>query len=168
MRRVEAVVQTGPVETKYVRAGKGAPVLLLLDERAVTAVVSQLLEALTAEFRLLLPAIDGDLVLNAPDGHAAFCSWLRDFMDGLGVDRFALIATAHYSAAVAAFMSTDPERIDRVVLLGAGGAPVMLAAGDRRELRLDLDGVGAVDAVPALVEFLRPVGVAAEARSRAD
>jgi hypothetical protein len=46
MQRVEAVVRMSPPQTRYVRAGRGAPVLLLFDEGAVAAVASQLQETL--------------------------------------------------------------------------------------------------------------------------
>jgi pimeloyl-ACP methyl ester carboxylesterase len=131
MQRVEAVVQTGLTETRYVRAGRGAPVLLLFDDGAVAAVASQLLETLVSEFRLLLPALNGNGSDFADAGQGSFSTWLRNFMDGLGIDRFAVIATTSYTDAIAAFATTDPDRIRGVVVLATGNPEVAGLAASR-------------------------------------
>jgi pimeloyl-ACP methyl ester carboxylesterase len=151
MQRVEAVVQTGPVETRYSRAGRGAPVLLLLDESAVNAAVSQLLETLVSEFRLLLPALDG-AVHTADAEQPGFPEWLRDFMDGLGIDRFAVIATDRYARSLTSFMASDPDRIRHLVLLGSGASS---AAPDAHHAGTSADGTLPPDALAALLQFLR-------------
>lgn len=166
MRRVEAVVQTGPVETPYVRVGRGAPVLLLVTEDG-SAAVSPLLEALAPEFRLLLPALGRDIRAVADTGQAAFCHWLRDFMDALGIDRFALIAAARFAPGIAAFMGSDPDRVVALLLLTASGAPLRAVtplpadAAQVRELCLDADGSLPAAALTDVIEFLQPVPPAA-------
>jgi pimeloyl-ACP methyl ester carboxylesterase len=157
MQRVEAVVQTGPTETRYVRAGKGAPVLLLLDGGAVAAVASQLLETLVSEFRLLLPALDvhgGDF---ADAGQGSFSMWLRNFMDGLGIDRFAVIATTACADALAAFATTDPDRVRGVVILATGNHVVADPPASRWHLRLVHSGILSAPELARVLAHLRSV-----------
>jgi pimeloyl-ACP methyl ester carboxylesterase len=155
MQRVEAVVQTGPVETRYVRAGRGAPVLLLFNDDAAGAAASQLLEAMVSEYRLVLPALDGHGCASSRAGRDSFCAWLRDFMDGLGIDRFAVIAASVYAGAIAAFTATDPDRIEAVIVLGTS-SPV-LAARTAVHVRVDASGLLSPAELSRVVNHLRAV-----------
>jgi pimeloyl-ACP methyl ester carboxylesterase len=157
MQRVEAVVQTGPTETRYLRAGQGAPVLLLFDGGAVAAVASQLLETLVSEFRLLLPALTGNGIDVADAGQGSFSTWLRNFMDGLGVDRFAVITTISYAEAIAAFATTDPDRIRGVVVLATGSPEVADLPASREHLGLVPSGMLSAPELARLLAHLRSV-----------
>jgi pimeloyl-ACP methyl ester carboxylesterase len=157
MQRVEAVVQTGPTETRYVRAGKGAPVLLLFDDGAVAAVVSQLLETLASEFRVLLPALTGRGTDFADAGQGSFSTWLRNFMDGLGVDRFAVITTTSYAEATAVFATTDPDRIRGVVILASGNPVVTDLPASECHCGLVHSGILSAPDLARVVAHLRSV-----------
>jgi pimeloyl-ACP methyl ester carboxylesterase len=160
MQRVEAVVQTGPTETRYLRAGKGAPVLLLFHGGAVAAVASQLLETLVSEFRLLLPALTGNGSDVADAGQESFSAWLRNFMDGLGVDRFAVITTISYAEAIAAFATTDPDRIRGGVLLATGSAEAAYVPAAGWHLGLVHGGMLSAPELARLLAHLRSVSAA--------
>jgi pimeloyl-ACP methyl ester carboxylesterase len=157
MQRVEAVVQTGPTETRYLRAGKGAPVLLLFDDGVVAAVASQLLETLVSEFRLLLPALTGHGTDFADAGQGSFSTWLRNFMDGLGIDRFAVISTISYADAIADFATTDPDRIRGVVVLATGSPVVVDLPAPRWHLGLVPSGLLSAPELARLLAHLRSV-----------
>jgi pimeloyl-ACP methyl ester carboxylesterase len=157
MQRVEAVVQTGPTETRYVRAGKGAPVLLLFDDGAIAAVASQLLETLVSEFRLLLPALTGHGTDLAEAGQGSFSTWLRNFMDGLGIDLFAVITTTSYADAIAAFATTDPDRIRGVVVLATGSPEAADLPASRWHLCMVCSGVLPAPELSRLLVHLRSV-----------
>jgi hypothetical protein len=75
---IEAYVQAGSVETSYLRAGCGAPLILLTHRSAAELIEDPLVHALSARFRLIVP-------LLPPVGVDAG-GWLRDVMDGLGLE----------------------------------------------------------------------------------
>lgn len=130
--------------TRYHRRGAGRPVLLLVvdppadpgrDDVAVPAARAvawpALADALAARFRTIEPEPP------AP-GASTFAAWLRDFLDGLGVDAAALVAAGRLGEAVLAFADSDAERVARVLLLdeagaacgsGAAAVPVLVVVG---------------------------------------
>ncbi|HEX8693341.1 MAG TPA: hypothetical protein VF746_13025 [Longimicrobium sp.] len=123
---IEAVVQTGAVETRYRRAGSGAPVLLLAGEGAQPLLASLLCE-LAMRFRVIAPepwrARNGD----APP--LATSAWLRDVIDGLGLARPSLVADESFGVAALHFALTDPARVGRLALVRSGAADPALDDG---------------------------------------
>lgn len=109
--RFEAVLIAGATETAYTRAGSGRPVLMLFSDRRVAPVI---LEALATHARVLQPVLP-DAVF-ARRGRP-FRAWLRDFMDGLGVDRATLVADSPLAAATLGFAVREPDRVDALALL---------------------------------------------------
>jgi pimeloyl-ACP methyl ester carboxylesterase len=90
-------------------------------------------DALAARCRTIRPELPapGTAALAAPGAAAAagaadpphaFADWLRDFLDGLGVEAAAVVAAPGYGLAALAFAGSDAERVARVLLLDAGGA----------------------------------------------
>lgn len=99
MRRrtpVEALVQVGDVETRYVRAGQGPPVILLTDEDPAACVATPLFRSLASSFRV---------VSAAPCPAVPLGSWMLDLADGLGLDRPAVVVASR----------TSPEWVERVL-----------------------------------------------------
>ncbi len=87
---VEALVQVGDVETRYVCAGQGPPVLLLTDEDPAAAVETPLFRALAESCRVVSAAPSPDLDTGP---------WLRALIEGLGWERPALVVASRASAA---------------------------------------------------------------------
>ena len=120
---IEAVVQTGSVETVYRRAGCG-PAVLLLAARTVGEAAG-LFDRLAECCRVYAPVL--------PDGAAgAGCPgslelWLRGLIDGLGLTSPAVVARATLAAPLLHFAMADPGRVGRILLLEEGddapGAP---------------------------------------------
>ncbi len=110
---VEAVVQTDGVETPYRRAGRGTVVLLL-------AAVPGLMEGLAAEYRVIEP-----LRRPSDPGGRDWMTWLRGLVDGLGLDRPALVVELADSAVVRLRVAAEPDRFGPVV--EAGPLPVVMA-----------------------------------------
>ncbi len=126
-----AVLTAGGVETAYVRVGAGAPVVLL---RAGTddGAPSPLALALADRFRVLAPVPPATLATNDGD---AFAVWLRDVLDGLGVDGATIVAEGAMAPPALAFALADPLRVRRIALVidDAGltvPAPARVAAFD--------------------------------------
>lgn len=105
---VEAVVQAGATETRYHRAGCGAPLLLLVPGGAAGALGGPLFALLSARFRVVAPV--------PPEDEAEVERWLGEVLDGLGLSRPALVAAGALAAPARAFARADPERVGRVVV----------------------------------------------------
>src|SRR5688572_10303674 len=84
---VEALVQSGTVETTYVRAGQGAPVILLRDG-STPAEADLLFLRLAAEFKVIAPE------LVSCRKAECFDAWLSSFIDGLGLEHPRLVLAA--------------------------------------------------------------------------
>jgi pimeloyl-ACP methyl ester carboxylesterase len=119
---VEALVQTGTTETRYRRAGRGSPVLLLGRPDGCGAVQASLFRLLAARFRVISPepprqtrggaGATGQGVPAPP-----FSAWLRGLIDGLGLVRPAIVAEESLGVAALRFALTDPARVDRLVVV---------------------------------------------------
>lgn len=102
---VRASVCAGGVETDYVRVGRGVPVLLLAAPDDPDR--DTLLRSLGAQARVIAPRI--------PAG-VDFASWLRDFLDGVGVLPVRIVATGALVTPALEFAAADPSRVERVTI----------------------------------------------------
>ena len=109
---VSAFVVASTVDTPYRAAGRGAPVVVLALSAATQAA---LLAHTPRNLRVLVPALTG------AEPHLAtassFAEWLINFVDALGIARFALIADAALAAHVIGFTTQCPERVHELALL---------------------------------------------------
>jgi hypothetical protein len=158
---IEAVVQTGRFETAYRRAGNGGPVLLLAGDPGAAG--DWLFEQLAAHFRTIAPLGSGRI---DGGGYATFELWLRGLIDGLGLQRPALVAGFSAAAPLLRFAAADPHRVDRIALVMHGGSaeerdPALDDAAAAAPHRLLLVGIpgpeepdARADALGRLLEFL--------------
>jgi pimeloyl-ACP methyl ester carboxylesterase len=116
---VRAVVHAAGAATPYTRSGHGATVVLLVGpERA-----DLLSRRLAARHRVLVPEVPALRPVEADAaGRLAFCLWLRSFLDGLGVDRAAVVAGGGQARAALAFALLEEDRVERLVLWPGDGA----------------------------------------------
>jgi pimeloyl-ACP methyl ester carboxylesterase len=173
---IEAVVQTGRFETPYRRAGSGGVVLLLTGPTEPSA-GDWLFGQLAGCFRTIAPALPAELEGGSGTAPAlderGIDEWLRGLIDGLGLERPALVASATQGTGLLRFMALDPDRVGRLALiqsiepgevvpadvapgeLGADGSarpaphPVLVVG-----LPAPADGVGRSAALDRLVRFL--------------
>jgi hypothetical protein len=103
---MEAVVHAGTMETRYRRAGQG-PQLLLLGGGADAEWVAGVIPPLVARFRVFVPEVPSD----------AGTGWLREMIDGLGLDRPGLVAGFTLAPLLDRFLETDADRLERVALI---------------------------------------------------
>lgn len=85
---IEAVVQVGADETRYLRCGRGERVILVLaadDEERL-----RLLRRFADGCCVIAPVLHRPL-RRAADQEAAVEAWLRDVIDGLGLERPAVL-----------------------------------------------------------------------------
>jgi hypothetical protein len=107
--------------TRYHRRGAGRPVLLLADAAgAGGAPWPALDDALAARFRTIRPEL--------PAAPAPFADWLRDFLDGIGVEAAAVVAAGRHGAAALDFSGSDADRVERVLVVADAAPPEHAAA----------------------------------------
>lgn len=122
--------------TNYLEAGAGAPVLLLHGSGpGVTAY---------ANWRLTLPALAGHFRAIAPDaagfgytqrlpgdayGLDLWVDHIAGFLDALGIGRAHVIGNSFGGALAVALADRHPDRVDRLVLMGAAAVDFPMTPG---------------------------------------
>lgn len=128
-----SVVQANDRATRYARTGRGRAVVLLHDDPgSLAAVVSQL----AATHRVIAPEV--------PREPGQFAAWFGDFLEGIGVTRSAVIASAPHAAVAMATTLRDPERFSHLMVLLEGDA-------DRDEATAVLSEIGTGTQIPILL-----------------
>jgi hypothetical protein len=104
-----AVVSARGVDTHYLRAGSGQPVVLLAEGDGAS--MHSVLASLVLSARVIAPLIPA---------HVPFADWLRDFLDGLGLTDVKLIADQAMASPVLEFAAGERLRVSSVALLVDG------------------------------------------------
>ena len=114
----------------------------------------ELLHVLGANFRLIAPEV--------PIGTANLEAWIADFLEGLGTQAVAVVATSDYCVPAVDLVLRDSDQVERVVLLPEGdaddqgreGALATSAGPSAVPLLIVRRGVAATEAVPTITRFL--------------
>jgi len=133
---IGAFVDAGGVKTNYLEAGQGRPVVLVHGSGpGVTAYANWRLTIpdLAPHFRVLAPDMAGfgfsDKPADATYGMAGWVDQLTGFLDALGIERVSLVGNS-FGGGLAIRMAVDhPERVDRLVLMGAMGVSFPITDG---------------------------------------
>ena len=112
-----AAIDVDAVSTTYIRAGTGAPVVLLAGPGGLGA-DDALLPALASRFCVVAPELarPGAWPAAGESSAPAFSEWLRGFLDGLGLLQASIVADEHWALRALSFCQTDPLRVERLVL----------------------------------------------------
>ena len=104
-----AEVRVGEHVTRYVRRGTGPSVVLVGADASTSPVVLPLITKLAPKHRLIVPQtpVADDLA-----------SWLRGFIEGIGLSEIALIAGDAPAVAATELAVADDFTIRRLVVLG--------------------------------------------------
>lgn len=106
-----ALVVVGRCETEYLRMGQG-PAALLLAERG-DPLALELAGRLAERHRVYLPELP-----ETPGRRPDFATWLRGFIDCIGVAHVPVIVLAdRFSTAALAYAMVDSLRVARLALL---------------------------------------------------
>lgn len=129
---IEAVVQTAATETVYCRAGSGVQILLLSNGGANAPCGEVLFSRLAQHFRVIAPEAGAraaeESLSDAAGEPLAISAWLRAVIDGLGLTRPSIVADDAFAIAALGFALTDPDRVDRLVMVSRDAADPALAA----------------------------------------
>jgi len=116
-------IDVGDIRCYYERAGEGTPLLLLHGWGGSSGSMRPILNLLKDHFSVINIDLPGFGRTNLP---ASFCIedyglFIKDFLDGLGVDRVDLV-THSFGGRIAIFLAVNyPELINRLVLVNAAG-----------------------------------------------
>ncbi len=129
-------VDVDGVATNYHDTGDGPVVLLLHGSGPGVSAWANwrgVLPELARRFRVVAPDLLGFGATAAPPGTAyGVASWTRHltgFCDALGLDRFSVVGNS-FGGAMALRLATDqPQRVDKLVLMGSVGVPFPLTLG---------------------------------------
>jgi pimeloyl-ACP methyl ester carboxylesterase len=119
---IEAVVQTATSETVYRRAGRGPQVLLVAADGDGGPLGRALFRTLAERFRVVAPCYSIPEGSGTPPGHAEVGVWLRDVIDGLGLDRPGIVADEMFAGAAVEFARMEPDRVGRLAVICRPGA----------------------------------------------
>ena len=130
LRTVNATWHTGPCAevrvgehvTRYVRRGSGPSVVLLGADTEANALWEPLLESIGATRRVIIPQL--------PPNGADQSTWLREFIEGLGLSAVVLIAGSELCHAALDLAAADDLTVRKLVLL-PGDAQRLGNAGAR-------------------------------------
>lgn len=133
---IGTTVQAGGIATNFHRAGEGPPLVMVHGSGPGVSA--------WANWRLNIPALAERCTVYAPDvvgfGYTerpagltyGLESWRRhllDFVDALGLERFSLVGNSFGGALALSVATTVPDRVDRLVLMGAAGVPFEITEG---------------------------------------
>jgi len=143
---------------RYHRAGAGRPLVLLRAAAAPDALWPELEAQLIGRFRVFTPELPPDC-----DDVAA---WVKDFLEGVGLDRVRLIAADPCCLSALELTLLGADQIERLVLVPGGqagetgldGTLATAFAGVSVPLLVVRRGVPAAEALPLLGQFLRNEG----------
>ncbi|MCL2826510.1 MAG: alpha/beta fold hydrolase, partial [Eggerthellaceae bacterium] len=129
-------VKTGTFMTNYHDVGEGYPVVFLHGSGpGVTAWANwgKLFPLLKDKFRILAPDMAGFGFTDRPAGMVYnMNAWVQqtiDFFDALGIEKAHLVGNSFGGALALAMAVKYPERVDRLVLMGAMGISFPLTYG---------------------------------------
>jgi pimeloyl-ACP methyl ester carboxylesterase len=156
-RRLRVPTREG--ETFVVNCGPGdaPPVVMLQGSGANAAMWLPDIQAYAHRLRLYAVDVIGEPGASAPSrpslGSAAYAEWLDDVLDGLNLERAALVGVSLGGALALDYAVRRPQRVDRLVLLAPSGigrqragflakAVLLQLLGDRGRRRLLSSALG--------------------------
>jgi 2-hydroxymuconate-semialdehyde hydrolase len=127
----QETVSAARLQTAYLTAGSGEPVLLLHGASSVGITWYPVIGPLSGHFCVIAPDIIGygeSDKPSAPYDLSYYCAWLAGFLDALGVQRAHVVGHSQGGAIALQFVLDHPARVDRLVLVDSaalgGGAPL--------------------------------------------
>jgi 4,5:9,10-diseco-3-hydroxy-5,9,17-trioxoandrosta-1(10),2-diene-4-oate hydrolase len=133
---IQTRTMAGAVNTAYLSAGAGSSVICLHGGGAGAVTWYPVIGPLAQHFRVIAPDIVGYGESDKPDASydkAYFASWLKQFLDAIGVVKTHIIGLSQGGAIALQFTLDYPEMVDKLVLVNSGGLgakpPFMSIAG---------------------------------------
>jgi pimeloyl-ACP methyl ester carboxylesterase len=140
---------------RYRRAGAGRPVVVLRAAPGAVPLWPELDESLEGAFRVITPEV--------PATGADVARWLGGFLEGVGLERAALVATDGFCLPALELALLNGDQVERLVLVPAGhagdtgldGTLATSLAGVAVPLLVVRRGLPSAEALPLLMHFLQ-------------
>ena len=133
---IGALVDAGGIKTNYLEAGEGSPVVLLHGSGpGVTAYANWRLTipALAESFHVYAPDMVGFGYTDRPDGITynmdTWVDQIVGFFDALGLEQAHVVGNSFGGALCIALADRYPDRVERLVLMGAVGVEFPITQG---------------------------------------
>lgn len=133
---IGALVDAGGIKTNYLEAGEGPPVVLVHGSGpGVTAYANWRLTipALAEQFHVYAPDMVGFGYTDRPDGIAynmdTWVDQIVGFFDALNLERAHVVGNSFGGALCIALADRYPDRVERLVLMGAVGVEFPITEG---------------------------------------
>ncbi len=129
-------VRTGDLNTNYHDVGDGAPLLLIHGSGPGVSAFANwrlVMPLLAEQVRVLAPDMAGFGYTEIPDGQEFSREiWLKqlvDFLDAIGVEKVSVVGNSFGGSMALALAIHHPERVEKVILMGAVGVPFEITRG---------------------------------------
>lgn len=119
----EGLVDAGGINTAYLEAGAGPDLLLIHGSGGGAVNWYKVLGPLSRDFHVIAPDVVGFGESDKPDApydRPFLASWLKDFVDAIGVQSTHVVGESFGGAISLQFAHDYPERVDKLVLMDAG------------------------------------------------
>ncbi|MDB6090290.1 MAG: hypothetical protein JWN85_3074 [Gammaproteobacteria bacterium] len=117
-------ITVGSVNTAYLSAGEGLPVILLHGAGAGAVTWYSSIGAVSKNYHVIAPDIVGYGESDKPDApydRAYFSTWLNEFLSALNISKAHFVGLSQGGAIALQFALDYPEMINKLVLVDAGG-----------------------------------------------
>jgi pimeloyl-ACP methyl ester carboxylesterase len=117
-------ITVGSVNTAYLSAGEGLPVILLHGAGAGAVTWYSSIGAVSKNYHVIAPDIVGYGESDKPDApydRAYFSTWLNEFLSALKISKAHFVGLSQGGAIALQFALDYPEMINKLVLVDAGG-----------------------------------------------
>lgn len=129
-------VDVNGITTNYHRVGSGAPLFLIHGSGPGVSAWANwrlILPGLSEHFDVIAPDIVGFGYTDRPEGFEYNMANWRDHLvgvaDALGLEKFSVIGNSFGGGLAISMAVNHPERIDRIILMGAAGISFPLTKG---------------------------------------
>jgi len=129
-------IQTGAFKTNYHDVGQGEPLFLIHGSGpGVTAWANWrlVIPSLAENYRVIAPDMAGFGYTERVDGYNyTMDNWVQhaiDLMDALGIEKTHLVGNSFGGALAIALAIRYPQRVERLILMGAAGVDFELTPG---------------------------------------
>ena len=117
-------IRAGSINTAYLSAGAGLPVILLHGAGAGAVTWYPSIGAVAKNYHVIAPDIVGYGESDKPDApydRAYFSRWLAAFLSALNISKAHVVGLSQGGAIALQFALDNPERLGKLVLVDAGG-----------------------------------------------
>jgi 4,5:9,10-diseco-3-hydroxy-5,9,17-trioxoandrosta-1(10),2-diene-4-oate hydrolase len=117
-------ILAGSVNTTYLSAGTGTPLILLHGAGAGAVTWYPSFSSLSKRFWVIAPDIVGYGESEKPDAaydRPYFANWLKDFLSALSISRAHVVGLSQGGAIALQFVLENPGAVDKLVLVDSGG-----------------------------------------------